>query len=540
MRLQSWFAHSVKRSLEIMVLFAILLVPASAVAGEWRALVIGIDDYEHVSPLKGAVNDAQDIAETLGAAGVRDLTTLLNGSATREGILNAWQELIARSNSEDVLVLSYAGHGAQEKEWAEGSETDGLDEVFLLSGFDIKAPGNGERLRDDDLAAMLRAAGDRNVLILADSCHSGTMTRSIDPRITRLGTRLVGLPPFEGDVLRDREPHPVLSGSDSVDKDLEQLPNVIYVGATVDGQVIPELMIAGEPRGALSWSFARGVEGRADLDRDGGISMEELTRFLQETVRVATEGRQTPSLLVGGNTRSAILPRVNEDILAEGSGELTVSASTSTAIPVLNILSQQHGGRMKVLTDGNADLYWDVEKGDVLTKFGDVVLRNKAANADSFADVVTKWIFLSDLYDLSRKLQPIEGTLQPAVGHIPEGSPFRVGLRSDQDGHMAVFALEADGTMRLLAPDKEADPLGRDTSLAADQPYVLNLRAALPFGADHIVMVRSSDPMPQLVSVLSALDGQQLGAKLAQKLVELIDKSGDGLGIAGVYTEPAG
>ncbi|MCV0426690.1 MAG: caspase family protein [Roseibium sp.] len=532
--------HRVIRLRVATILFAILMAPAFAVAGEWRALVIGIDDYEHVSPLKGAVNDARDIAETLGAAGVRDLTTLLNGSATREGILTAWQELIERSKSDDVLVLSYAGHGAQEQEWAEGSEKDGLDEVFLLAGFDVAAPGNGQRLRDDDLAGMLRAAGDRNVLILADSCHSGTMTRSIDPRVTRLGTRLVGLPPFEDDELRSQTPHPVLAGSASSETDPEQLPNVIYVGATVDGQVIPELMIAGEPRGALSWSFARGVEGRADLDRDGGISMAELTRFLQETVRVATEGRQTPSLLVGGNTRSAVLPRVSDDLLARNNSELTVSASTSTALPVLNILSQQHNGRMKVLAEGSADLYWDVDKGDVLTKFGDVVLRNNAANADSFADVVTKWIFLADLYDLSRKLQPIEGTLQPAVGHIPEGSPFRVGLKSDQGGHMAVFALEADGTMRLLAPDKEADPLGRDTSLAADQPYVLNLRAALPFGADHIVMVRSEKPMPQLVSVLSALDGQQLGAKLAQKLVELIDKNSDGLGIAGVYTEPAG
>ncbi|WP_428672004.1 caspase family protein, partial [Roseibium sp.] len=502
-------------------------------------LVIGIDAYENVSPLKGAVNDANDIAGTLKAAGVRDLTALLNGEASRAAILASWEDIISRAAPDDVLVLSYAGHGAQEKEWIKGSEEDGLDEVFILAGFDLSAPGNGERLRDDDIAAMLRAAGGRNVLVLADSCHSGTMTRSIDPRIKRLGTRLVGLPPLEDDVLRSSPLPPMLQQAKVIQKDVQQLANVIYVGATVDGQVIPELTIGGKPRGALSWAFARGVEGRADLDRDGGISMEELTRFLNETVRVATEGRQEPSLSIGGETRTAILPRVKGGILERGGETLTVAASTEAAGSVLQKLALKHEHRVKAMTGDVADLYWDVGEGDVLTKFGDVVLRGEATGADRFEDVVTKWVFLSDLYALSRRLQPIEGRLQPSVGHIPEGSPFKVGLTSDRQGYMAVFGLEADGTLRLLAPDKAADPLGKDTSVEAGHPYVLNLRAALPFGADHIVMVRASRPMPQLVGVLSALDGQPLDVEIAPKLLDLIGRSSEAVGIAGIYTEPA-
>lgn len=513
---------------------------STAEAGQWRALVVGVDAYQHVSPLKGAVNDARDIAETLTAAGVTDLTTLYDADASRQAILSSWQDLISRADADDVLVLSYAGHGAQEPEWVKGSEEDGMDEVFLLAGFDIAAPGNGERLRDDDIAAMLRAAGGRSVLVLADSCHSGTMTRSVDPRITRLGTRLVGLPPFENDALRSQPLPPMLAGNAQQSGDVQDLPNVIYVGATVDGQVIPELLIAGEPRGALSWAFARGVEGRADLDRDGGISMEELSLFLKETVRVATEGRQSPSLSMSGDSRAAVLPRVNEQIFAHENGVLTLSASTNAATPVLQQLAGKQEGRLKVVEDGTADLFWDVEEGDVLTKFGDVVLRGKATNIDRFSDVVTKWGFLTDLYALSRERQPIEGTLQPSVGHIPEGDAFKVGLKSDQAGNMAVFALEADGTLRLLAPNKKADPLGKDTTVQAAKPYVLNLRAALPFGADHIVMVRAAKPMPQLVGVLAALDGKPLSAELTPKLLELIGQYADAVGIAGVYTEPAG
>lgn len=533
---------SVRRGLLVWLAWLVLSAGSAtgAAAAEWRALVIGIDAYANVSPLKGAVNDARDIAETLKAAGVQDLTTLYDGAASREAVLDAWLQLVARAAPDDVLVLSYAGHGAQEREWVAGSEEDGMDEVFLLAGFDVSAPGNGERLRDDDVAAMLRAAGERSVLVLADSCHSGTMTRSIDPRITRLGTRLVGLPPFENDVLRSQPLPQALEGTGASAQDLAALSNVIYVGATVDGQVIPELMIAGEPRGALSWAFARGVEGRADLDRDGGISMEELTRFLQETVRVATEGRQSPSLSIGGASRAAVLPRVDDNLLAREDRTLTLAASTAAAQPVLKALSQTHQGRLQVIEDGTADLFWDIEQGDVLTKFGDVVLRAGAANADGFAAVVAKWVFLSDLYALSRERQPIEGRLIPSVGHIPEGSAFKVGLTSDQDGYMAVFALEADGTLRLLAPDKVADPQGRDTTIESQLPYVLNLRAALPFGADHIVMVRAASPMPKLVGVLAALDGSRIDPTVMPSLLKLIGDSAVAIGVAGVYTQPAG
>ena len=139
--------------------------------------------------------------------------------------------------------------------------------------------------------------------------------------------------------------------------------------------------------------------------------MEELSRFLQETVRVATEGRQSPSLSIGGGTRAAVLPRVNDNLLSREDNTLTLAASTATALPVLDNLTKVHSGRLDVSSDGPGDLFWDVEAGDVLTKFGDVVLKGNARNADSFAAVVAKWVFLNDLYALSRDPPAHRGTL---------------------------------------------------------------------------------------------------------------------------------
>ena len=53
--------------------------------GQVRALVIGIDAYRHVRPLKGAVPDARDIEASLRRTGVADVTSLIDDAADRDG-----------------------------------------------------------------------------------------------------------------------------------------------------------------------------------------------------------------------------------------------------------------------------------------------------------------------------------------------------------------------------------------------------------------------------------------------------------------------
>src|SRR5215468_3348357 len=93
--------------------------------GEVRALVIGIDAYKNVRPLKGAVADARDIESALRRMGTRDVTALIDAQADRASILGAIGSLVERSGSGDTVILSIAGHGAQEPERVKGSEPDG-------------------------------------------------------------------------------------------------------------------------------------------------------------------------------------------------------------------------------------------------------------------------------------------------------------------------------------------------------------------------------------------------------------------------------
>src|SRR5882762_2099645 len=93
------------------IMFTIALISASGVrldsaraasslqlgnpdGGEMRALVIGIDDYQHVRKLKGATADARDIESSLRGMGVRDVTTLINDQASRSSVLREISGLV--------------------------------------------------------------------------------------------------------------------------------------------------------------------------------------------------------------------------------------------------------------------------------------------------------------------------------------------------------------------------------------------------------------------------------------------------------------
>ena len=80
--------------------------------GAIRGLIIGIDAYEHVRPLKGSVADARDIEKTLRTMGIGDVTTLLDSQANRSNVLRRVNELVERTRANDLIILSIAGHGA--------------------------------------------------------------------------------------------------------------------------------------------------------------------------------------------------------------------------------------------------------------------------------------------------------------------------------------------------------------------------------------------------------------------------------------------
>jgi metacaspase-1 len=147
------------------------------------ALCIGINNYPGTqNDLSGCVNDADDWAKELTSRGFT-VTTLLDGKATKAAMVEGMQAVIGRAKYGDAVVITYSGHGT----WVadeDGDEPDKRDEA--LCPHDM-ASGP---LVDDQLYEIFaeRERGVRLVLV-ADSCHSGTVARfhreAAEPRRVR-------------------------------------------------------------------------------------------------------------------------------------------------------------------------------------------------------------------------------------------------------------------------------------------------------------------------------------------------------------------
>ena len=139
-----------------------------------NALCIGINNYPGTQmDLQGCVNDANDWAAVLAERGFR-VNKLLDDQATKAAMVKAMSDLIGKASKGDSVVITFSGHGTYQPD-TDGDEADGLDEA--LCPYDLQT--KGEALVDDEIRAIFgaRKAGVRIVLI-SDSCHSGTVTRA--------------------------------------------------------------------------------------------------------------------------------------------------------------------------------------------------------------------------------------------------------------------------------------------------------------------------------------------------------------------------
>jgi hypothetical protein len=116
--------------------------------------------------------DANDMAAIAKSAGMKS-TVLLTKKATRAKALAAVRSAAKQLKSGDMLFLTYSGHGGQIPD-VTGEEVDKLDETWCLY--------DGELIDDELYLELSRFAAGVRVLVLSDSCHSGTVTRAMPPR----------------------------------------------------------------------------------------------------------------------------------------------------------------------------------------------------------------------------------------------------------------------------------------------------------------------------------------------------------------------
>ncbi|NLF53504.1 MAG: caspase family protein [Thauera phenolivorans] len=212
-----------------------------------NALCIGINDYPGTDgDLAGCVNDAHDWAAALRQRGF-EVRQLLDHEATLAAMTEAIASLIGAARTGDTLVITYSGHGT----WVEdtdGDEPDARDEG--LCPHDIASAGP---LLDDDIHRLFdaRAAGVRLVLI-SDSCHSGSVTRGDEADLDPGGPRARFLPPAAW-MKAGTLPRVARASSLTLVGGLRQAGGDLLLAGCRDEEFSWDTAFGGRPNGAFSF-----------------------------------------------------------------------------------------------------------------------------------------------------------------------------------------------------------------------------------------------------------------------------------------------
>jgi caspase domain-containing protein/putative peptidoglycan binding protein len=129
-----------------------------------------VDDIAYgtpITPLGGCVNDANAMTALAQGQGF-STTTLLDREGNSQNIIDAISDAAGRLRTGDIFLLTYAGHGSQVPD-ASGDEPGDMDETWVA--YD-------RQILDDELYALWGSfqPGVR-ILMISDSCHSGTVAR---------------------------------------------------------------------------------------------------------------------------------------------------------------------------------------------------------------------------------------------------------------------------------------------------------------------------------------------------------------------------
>jgi Caspase domain len=139
------------------------------------ALIVGINDYQAVTKLRGCVSDAKNMQLLLTGKyefPKEDVVLLLDKEATHAAIVKAFQEhLIGRADRDAIVVFHFSGHGSQMKDDG-NEEVDGMDETIVP--VDSRTAGVYD-ITDDEINGLFQelTKKTKNVTFILDCCHSG-------------------------------------------------------------------------------------------------------------------------------------------------------------------------------------------------------------------------------------------------------------------------------------------------------------------------------------------------------------------------------
>jgi len=235
-----------------------------ASVGKLYVLAVGINQYANLladQQLRYAVADARGLAQALEKQANNGLyagvvvKVLTDNDATLSNVKFALREMKDTVTENDSAIIFISGHGIKDKanNFYFGTTELNLRNLAMTA------------LNWQDFITALRDVRAKRMLVLADTCHSGS---------------IVGSETFNGEMLAsklNKEAHRLVFVSSSQDE--------VSIGTAEWGH------------GAFTKALLEAFEGAADIgDKDGIITFQELRDYVPIRVQALTNNRQHPQL----------------------------------------------------------------------------------------------------------------------------------------------------------------------------------------------------------------------------------------------------
>jgi len=433
--------------------------------------------------------------------------------------------------------------------------------VFLLPGFETTPSGSVERILGSEFNHFIRQFELRGakVIFVADTCHGGGMVRDIDPRAAEMSFRQVPRYTLLVDELK-----PV---SDSNDPKSElDFDHTAFLAAVDRYTEAPEVRIPGIDglRGALSYAVARAMEGSADINHDGKVTLKELFSNVRQVVYQLSDQRQnivtisspaqTPEtdvafeltrgvVLIQGPSARAASGQAGAAAPVEGQAQApstvmakaptiptlaaaTKAAPTSSAPTPLHLAAPIRLAALDGKTNyfasvtpkdvtvqavqptDNPDLIWDPVSHDVIA-WGDVVAYG--VDVTGLPTVVDRTAAIRELKRMATR-SPQMMRIWPDDRQQRAGQTIEVDLSDVASRAVLLFNVSGDGTIQMLYP------VGSDAALSRSANLRLPLRVGEPFGAEQVIAVTSQQRMADLETVLMQLNRRRASGQVIKSL----------------------
>ncbi|MGA2622427.1 MAG: caspase family protein [Bacteroidota bacterium] len=237
------------------------------------AVVVGISHYANadIAQLNYADADAKSLADFLqtpegGSFESDHMNVLLNQDATLANVRNALYNFASQAIDSDLVLIYFAGHGAPNPLKP--------DQLYLLTYDSDPSLLRTTAFPMWDIQTVLdRYINARKVVVFTDACHSGGIS-------TEMGTR----------GLASGKTNPINQYLTNLAKAKD---GVVVFTASAQNEVSQESPDFGH--GVFTYYLLDGLKGKADLNNDNVVTINELMTYVEVQVKRHTKGYQNPT-----------------------------------------------------------------------------------------------------------------------------------------------------------------------------------------------------------------------------------------------------